>query len=522
MLEPNKAGNFVCAALPSIWTHATNAIQDHPDYMTDQTVNTFMKMNVDKYLTSIGVVIPRLPTDKRKRAAVLKKGRMTPELIAKYVSFLEKFNQAKFLDGTERIIDSGAFSMQVGYFDRSEIPQFIDLYNNEFMAKQLHNYNYAFLFDVAPGATECPFNSFADMEDLADASYKMSYNLPQDVRDKLIYVHHFRTPHLNTIYKKLLTRYADGFKNFATGGLVSFSRTGKVPPYIMYAIPLMHVIQHARQRNLKKFRFHVLGGSEWKEIVGHKFFERHIKEIFDIDVQITFDSSTLFKTLCLGRYTFQIDPIQQKISKLTLRSAYKDNYVGIPGSDRHSEKSNQQVFCDLVNEGVVPAGMKALSLDDIELYEGLEEDLNDDMTGFTNEHLVVQGKMTRLTYMYGMFQLLRLFRIAEGWTEEKVDELYPLFQDYNEHNADIISKELDRFMIMLNGGESLSDSLIKYRSLTILNSLHLLTELRDHPVETLAKCDWLIEEYMSQDECQQLQPYLKKENVMAGCEDLEI
>ena len=473
-MDPDKAGNFTCAALPSIWTHFTNTMADHPEYMTNDSINTFLKKNVDKFLTSIGVVIPKLPTDPRKRASVLKKGRMKPELIAKYVSFLEKFNEAKFLEGTERIIDSGAFSMQVGYFDRSEIPQFVDLYHNEFLKKQSHNFDYAFLFDVVPGAKECPFHSFQDMHSLADESYKAASELPSDVRKKLIYVHHFRTPNINTSYKKLLPKYGGAFENFATGGLVSFSRTGKVPPYIMYAVPLMHIIQHARQRNLKKFRFHVLGGSEWKEIVGHKFFERHIKEIFDIDVQITFDSSTLFKTLCLGRYTFQVDFDQRKISKLSLRSDSKHNYVGIPGSDRFNDKTNEQVFCDLVNEAVVPSGMKALSLDDVDLYEGLiDSDADDADVGFASEHLATKGRMSRLTYTYGMLQLLRLFRICEGWCEDSVDNLYPLFQNYSNFNAGKLGREIDQLMIMLNGGETMSDSLMKYRAMTIHNSLQM-------------------------------------------------
>lgn len=509
-MSDSQPGDFVCAALPSVWTHVKNVLQDHPDYMSDESVNKFFNTNVNKFLTSIGVVIPKLPTDPKKREAVIKKGRMKPELIAKYVSFLEKFNQAKFLNGTERIIDSGAFSMQVGYFDRSEIPQFIDLYNNEFLKKQSHNYDYAFLFDVAPGAKECPFTSFEDMDALAEESYRVSYNLPESVRKKLIYVHHFRTPHINKTYKYLLPKYADGFENFATGGLVSFSRTGNAPAYIMYAIPLIHIIQHARMRGLKKFRFHVLGGSEWKEIIGHKFFERHIKEIFDIDVQITFDSSTLFKTLCLGRYTFQYDPIQKKISKLSLRSQIKDSYAGIPGSDRYNSKTNEEVFCDLVNEAVVPAGMKALDLTQIDLYNDLE--VVEECDIFTNEHKKLKGNLSRLAYMYGMFQLLRLFKVAEGWCEDFVEENYPLYQDHSDFSLGKFSRKIDNFMIMLNGGETMSDALLKFRALSIQNSLDLLTQLRDDPETTLQKCDYLIDTFMCNDECEQLRSNLSKED----------
>ncbi len=518
-METNKAGNFVCAALPSIWTHVTNTIKDHPEYLSDESVNCFFKNNVDKFLTSIGVVIPRLPKDPNKRRQILKRGRMTPELIKKYVTFLEKFNQSDFLKDTERIIDSAAYSMQIGYFDRAEIPQFIDLYYREFLEKQPSNYNYAFLLDIASGSIDCPFNSFEDLSALADESYKTALSLSDDIRKKLIYVHHFRTPSTNNIYKNLLNKYGEGFSNFGTGGLVSFSRTGKIPPYIMYAVPLAHIINHARNRNLKKFRFHVLGGSEWKEILGHKFFERHVKELFDIDLQITFDSSTLFKTLCLGRYTFQVDHEQKKISKLTLRSKFKNNYVGIPGSDRYNNKTNEEVFCDLVNEAIVSSGMKPLSLKDVNLYDGLDVDETEELSGFTNEHLSSSGVLSRLSYTYGMFQLLRLFKIAEDWCNEMVDTMYEKFM--SKHSLDVMktNEVIDKFMIMLNGGETFSDNLLKYRSLAIHNSLDLLAELKTNPKSTLEKCDWIIEEFMSRDEHEKLRSPLTKENPMPGFEE---
>lgn len=514
-MSDRKAGNFVCAALPSIVTHCDNALKDYPDHMNNESINKFFHSNVNKFLSSIGVVIPKLSKNPKNKEDQIKKGRMKG-VVKKYLSVLDRFDSCKYLENTERIIDSAGFSIQQPeYFDRSEIPEYIDVYNNDFLKNYSDRFTYAFLLDIAPGAVCCPYTSYKDMYNLADESYKMARELPQNVRDKLIYIHHFRTPSINKIYKKLLPKYADGFKNFATGGLVSFSRTGKVPPYIMYAVPLMHIIQHAKERNLKKFRFHVLGGSEWKEIVGHKFFERHIKELFDIDVQITFDSSTLFKTLCLGRYTFQIDKDQKKISKLTLRSGNKGNHVGIPGSDRFNEKTNEEVFRDLINEAVVPSGMKALDLNEFGLYEGLEKA----DVGFTNEHESPKGRLSRLAYMYGMFQLLYLFKTAEDWCEEEVDRLYPYFVKYDDYSIDKINQELDNFMIMLNGGENLSDNLVKYRSLTIHNSLDLLTSLRDNPKETLEKCDWLIDEFMSGDECQQLMPYLNKENAMPGFEE---
>ena len=306
----------------------------------------------------------------------------------------------------------------------------------------------------------------------------------------------------------MLPKYIDGFKHFATGGLVSFSRTGRdVPPYIMYVIPLIHIIQHAREMNLKKFRFHVLGGSEWKEILGHKFLERHVKELFDIDVEITFDSSTLFKTLCLGRYTFNIDQIQKKISKLTLRSDVKDGRKSLSGKDIWNEKSNEELFCDLVNEGIVPHGMKPLLLQEHDIYNGY---VPTSQEFCTKEHLSPTGIMSRLAYTYGMFQLLRLFRIVEEWCEEFVDETYGMFCSANpDQNKDLASK-VEKIMYMFNGAGTIGRN-IDLKTNMIANSLTLLNHLKNDPTTTMQECDNIIERHMATDECKRLLPTYKKE-----------
>jgi hypothetical protein len=332
-------GNFVCAALPSIYTHLTYAIRDHPDYLEEDKINNFMKENINKYLTTVG--------------KHLVKGRpVTKEVFDKYVTNTHKaFESTKWLNGCELIIDSGGYQIQQGYVDRKYIPDFIDLYYNYFIKNNSNSFNYAFHLDLAPGSVHCPFNSFADMEELNRYSYGEAKKMDQSILDKMIYVHHFRTPKIHQIYNKLLfdEDMADGIKNFSTGGLVTFGKLGSdIPPYILYIIPLLEIIHYCRQKKIKKFRFHVLGGSEWKEILGHKFFERHIKEIFDIEVQITFDSSTFFKAVCLGRYFFKATD-QGIIKRIDFRQSELDKYVNNKEFDIE-HKTSKELYFQLIND----------------------------------------------------------------------------------------------------------------------------------------------------------------------------
>ena len=49
------------------------------------------------------------------------------------------------------------------------------------------------------------------------------------------------------------------------------------------------------------------------------------KELYDIDLKITFDSSTIFKTLAMGRYTFVMD--DERIFKFSIRSILHMNLL---------------------------------------------------------------------------------------------------------------------------------------------------------------------------------------------------
>lgn len=514
------AGNFVSAALPSIRTHIKNAIRDTDSkYINNQSVNAFLKDTSDKFLTSIGVAVNKLPNPentkgkflnwKEERKNIVKKGRITPKLVQKYLKHhLGKFQQIEFLKDVEFIVDSGGYSIQQkDYFEYSEIPQFIDLYHQEFLMKHDDKFNYAFSLDISPGATHCPFNMF-QMKDLAYQSYEQLSGLPEHIRKKILYVHHFRTPLVRDLYVDLLNRYGDNFYNFATGGLVSFGRTNKTPPYILYIVPLLDILKMCLRRGIKKFRFHVLGGSEWKEILGHVFLARHIKELFDIEVQITFDSSTIFRTLCMGRYTFVADPVNKSIKRISLRGDdLKLRYTGDP------TKSRKEIVVDLFNEAVQPYGMSGLTYDEY-LYEdtgfhSIKESTKESM-GYgvedldEEDRLLKTGSLSDVVYAYGIMQILYTFKKVERWCNEIVDDFYSSYigKDLS-IKKDLLCEKIEPVMIMLNGGKSIGKS-IDIRTISIPNSLQMLNDFKSKPEKTIELCTKIIKTYMSGDECKEL------------------
>jgi hypothetical protein len=528
------AGNFVCAALPSVHTQMINTIKELKEtggedlvhkFLSEESLDSFFKENVNKFLTSIGIILPRLPNQatghgksqfSTEVAKIRKNGpRITKNNIEKYSEILKKFNNTPFLKNCELIIDSAGFQIQQFYLDNTEIPTYIDLFHDEFMANRDNEFDWAFTLDIAPGGSHCPFDTFEEMEQLCRHSYSKASALPEDIRNKMLYIHHFRTIKIHKIYKKLLDDYGQNFTNFSTGGLVSFGRSGS-PPFIMYAIPLIEVLNHVLDRGLTSFRFHVLGGSEWKEILGHKFFERHIKEEFGIDVQITYDSTTLFKTLCLGRYTFRPDETTKTIKKLSLREADLHQFDdALQDCDNYKE-----LFYDLVNESVRAHGMAGLEYGIDEIYvtgnkqTSKYSKLEREFAGFGSNREGYDGRITRLAYSYGMLQILRLFKVVENWCEDYVDELYPQFIDglNNKDTQSKLNHRIEEIMILLNGGNSISKN-INLKAVTIGNTLELISEFKRDRAKGLAKCDHLVNAYMMKDECHDLRPKSHKVNM---------
>jgi hypothetical protein len=447
------SSSFVCAALPSVQNHIDSGIKHYPTYMDNKIINDFLVNNVNKFLSSIGVVITR-------NCKVEKK------LIDKYCKLLKNMYHKEYMENTEIIVDSGGFSIQQGYFKNEDIPEFIKLYH-DFLNGHYELFNYAFTLDLSAGFDSCPFKTWKELEELNIKSYEMAVSLPQEIRDKILYIHHFRTPKLFKIYKKMFydLDFVKHFKNFSTGGLVSLSNTKNILPCVMYVVPLVHILDHAKKNNIKKFRFHVLGGTEFKSIFEHCFFEKHIKKVHGIDVEITYDSSTIFKVLAMGRYTYVLDKFN-KINKMSIRSDSLNLLW-------QNEGIISDLFYDIINNSIAGYGFKNLNNNDDPLY--------------------IDNKLNKIIYIYGIFQMFNLFKVFQNLCRDLVDKIYPYYEneEYFKFN-DMIND----YMIKFNGNKI--SKKIDYRINNVKNSLDLLTSL------DLDYVDYLVDNYMVTEEFQLL------------------
>lgn len=449
----NNSG-FVAAALPAIRAHFNSILKYYPGYMEPETINRFLLDNCDKYLTSVGFGIkPDLPIDRR--------------VFGRYGKQFHNIRSRPYLRGCELMLDSAGYSFQVGQIPKNKTEEWVNLYH-DFVSENIQYLSNAFVFDPVPGANRSIIDSYEEMESLNVMSYTKSSNLPDNIRSKMMYIHHFRTPKINKLFKKLLFDYEFGnnFNSFATGGLVSFSKgcQGR-PPCNMYVIPLTSIILHAKKRGLKKFRFHVLGDSDFKSVLFHKFVERHVREVHDIEIEITFDSTAIMKTFMLGRYLYVPMP-DRSINKMYIRK--KDLHM--QWKDRGTVEN---YFYFLANN--------------------IAEEYNFKKIGPENEPIYDGGRLTRILYAYGLCVMIQLYRLCENWCNDTVNELYPLYQDGQTLKFD---REIEKNMQKINDGK-LSRKLYS-RSSAVYKSLDMLTTL------DLDYCDYLIDRYLSQDEAESL------------------
>jgi hypothetical protein len=288
--------NFVLANLHSFRTHIDMSLRDYPEFLNEDIVNTFLLNNVNKYLISFGIALQKNPK------------KITNKIIKRFDKcYYNKSINRKLLDGVELSIDSGGYQLQTGYLKKELISDYVDLYHDDLIPTHSDHTKYFFTIDIAPGGDSgSVIDSWKTMIELNNLSYKKTRELKKEYKDKMIYIHHFRTPKLFDMHNKFLFEdgLADGLLNFSTGGLASYLIKLSSPDYVMYTIPLVSILLYAKQKNIKKFRFHVLGASDWKDILYHRIFERHIKNVHDLDVEITFDSSTVGRTLGRARFFY--------------------------------------------------------------------------------------------------------------------------------------------------------------------------------------------------------------------------
>src|SRR4030043_292166 len=183
--------NYVCAGFETLSSIADRFIKskNFDNHFTREDINRFFSNTCNKFLHSFGQNFRgknNYKNYKKSEANLFSKCRDTG-----------LFNESVFFT------DSGGFQASIGLLNKNEFSTLYNLYY-EFLQEYPDVYDKAFILDPVPGPGCLLFDTIDDVERMNNKSYLTALSMPKELRDKIIYIHHFRTPKLWDIFTKLL------------------------------------------------------------------------------------------------------------------------------------------------------------------------------------------------------------------------------------------------------------------------------------------------------------------------------
>jgi hypothetical protein len=366
-----------------------------------------------------------------------------------------------FFDDCKFVADSGGFQISVGRLTKEESLLLIEKYYD--WLKKGPDVQRAFILDIPPGPGCKIFDSFKDVYEWNLESYNVAKNLPDEVRNKIIYVHHFRTPKLWDIYTKIL-RENDMFRHFeyhGTGGIVANMTSDMIIPCFIYVIPLVPLLNEAIRHGRDHLNFHILGGANFRDVMFYEFIKIAVMKEHGIKLNVTYDSSGLFKSFMIGRYLWVWHP-HGHLQKMDVRT---------PNIDKR--------FCDdikvcqqyqiLMDEFADKMGFKRINLDPIYSPD----------TGTFFEDIKV----------YSMLYMLDQWADIQDDMRKFAEETYPIYE--SGHENEFVMK-IYEMIKGLNSGKITKKTTSKSRSIPV--SIDIVKRLDED------YCKYIVDKYLSKDE----------------------
>jgi len=372
---------------------------------------------------------------------------------------LKKCRGYGFFDDSNFVVDSGGFQIATGRLNREESVLLLKMYY-EFLEEYHELYDRAFILDVPPGANCETITDFDDLYRWNLDSYTTAANLPDHVREKVIYVHHFRSPKLWNTFERILKEndFYSRFNHFGTGGIVASMSGDASIPCIIYVLPLIPIINETLKHGKNRLDFHVLGGANFRDILFYELFKIHVMKMHNLELNITYDSAGMYKALMRGR-TLQVFH-EGSINKLDLRSAKLDNRFKNNGTV--AEK-----FRDSLNNTALRHGFKTLPFEEIYGETTFQEEIR----------------------VYAMLYSIDAFAIAQEKMRGLARDIYPM---YAAGDVEFFNESIELETRRINGDKITRKQKAKTNSIT--TSLDMLSKLdEDH-------CKYIVKKCLSKDE----------------------
>jgi len=368
------------------------------------------------------------------------------------------------------IVDSGGFQISTGRMTRKESDLLLNNMYYDFLEEYHDVYDRAFILDVPPGPGCEIFTCFDDVYNLNLESYQKAKNLPDHVREKVIYIHHFRTPKLWEIYTKIMREYDmfTSFEHHGTGGIVANMSSDMSIPCIIYVLPLIPLLNEAIKHGRSYLNFHILGGANFRDVLFYELFKITVKKSHNIDLQISYDSSGPYKQVMHARF-LNVKDDQGYIRKMSIKGANLDKKF-LP------ELSVNDMCQRILNEMADNAGFKRIDVDGI---YGMYPNRSGDMVNTFHPDVKT----------YALLYSLSIYPTIQDQMREFAHRVYPI---YESGDLEAFYRECFDITRIINQGKLTKKQKIKAHS--IPRSLDMLKALDED------FCKYVVDKFLSKDE----------------------
>lgn len=190
-------------------------------------------------------------------------------------------------------IDSGGFQIIVGYINQSRVKEYIDSYHF-ILNKYSNDIDYIFSLDIMNKGWNR--NTLIKLNDYSmDSSIKLIQKKPE-LKDKQLFIVHTRTLPVFELWKELMTKHEiyKYYERYSFGGLVGLKKetNAKFSHFVPFTFWL---IQQVLNNKGKIKHIHMLGQSSRLAIFTSIILEKIFKEKFNLNIEITMDSSELMR-----------------------------------------------------------------------------------------------------------------------------------------------------------------------------------------------------------------------------------
>jgi len=351
---------------------------------------------------------------------------------------------------TKWILDSGGYQLSIGLLPRKHMESYLDTYIS-YLIDYKDTYDEAFTLDMP--LTVGVLEDVLDAYYLNKKSYKLFTELPDHIRDKILFVSHFRTIGNMEVWNRLIyeDEYARFFKRFSIGGLVVGQQLINELPINLYTIGLLQIILYFKDHREylpedNTIRFHILGASNYRAVLFFYLLRELVRDKFNINLEISYDSSSLFKKLIRSRVFTYVE--NGKVYGISLKSRDLDKIHPI------LKKTNKEV---IYQELSYLANITGEDILDKPLYKG--DTLNKDIY-----HLIV------------LMEALQQKKIDE-YTNNIVKDIYSLYKV----NGKLALSQLTDILVQINKDGKRSSAILKTskRFITSLDFVDRLNTIDD-------------------------------------------